>query len=337
MGSWSESLKLFGGLFVLLVLGYTVISFGMGLLFRRLDPVRVRRWLGGENRLIGVVKGVLIGIITPFCSSIGVPFVISLIRAGAPFATVMGFLFASPLLNPFIPFIIGALFGWKVVLGYAAVVLVLSVVMAWLADALGMERYLETSVVEQREQAQRQQPVLVGGGGPPVAEAQADTSPVPCGTDDERCGSSPEGNPPWRGLRAEAKPAWDQALCGFRGVLLRLTVAIGIAAVLHATVPDGALAGFMSTVGFLAVPIAALVAIPLYIREEAALPIAYALVQSGVGIGPVFAMIIAASGASLPEMAMLSTVFQRRLLATFIASVFVIAMASGWLIPLFYS
>ena len=334
MGSWSESATLFGTLFPILIALFLVVSFLTELLQRRLDPVRIRRWLGGRNRFIGILKGIAVGVVTPFCSTVGVPFLINLLRIGVPFSTAMAFLFASPLMNPFIPAIIGTLFGWRILVGYLVIVIPVCMALAWLLDALGMERFLQPKIAERRQMLLAGSRDLVltraSAAGATISEAPDDADDaVPAAS----CGAESQ---PWRGLRAEWRPAWREAVSGLRDVLPRLVVGVGIAFVINGAVPQGALAEVMAGLGVMvAVPLAAVVGIPLYIREEAALPIAFGLLQAGIGIGPVFAMVLGASGASLPEMALLSTAFRRQLLGAFVFSVFTLAVLGGWLIPLF--
>lgn len=71
----------------------------------------------------------------------------------------------------------------------------------------------------------------------------------------------------------------------------------------------------------------------VYLRGEAAFPIGAGLLAAGVGEGPMFAMVIAGMGASLPEVTILSGIFQRRLLGAFLASVFATAIVGGLFIP----
>jgi uncharacterized membrane protein YraQ (UPF0718 family) len=100
-------------------------------------------------------------------------------------------------------------------------------------------------------------------------------------------------------------------------------------------VPESFLLDVAGPGSFWAVPIAAIVGIPLYVRTESALPVGLALTSAGMGIGPVFALIIGGAGASIPEVSMLTAVFKPRLVATFVGSILAVAITGGFLIPLF--
>lgn len=81
----------------------------------------------------------------------------------------------------------------------------------------------------------------------------------------------------------------------------------------------------------LATPAAALIGIPLYIRAETILPIGLALIEKGMSVGAVLALVIGGAGASIPELSLLSAMFERRLLAAFVLTIFTIAMAAGFM------
>lgn len=85
-----------------------------------------------------------------------------------------------------------------------------------------------------------------------------------------------------------------------------------------------------------AVPVAAVVGIPLYIRAETAIPIGLALMQKGMSIGAVVALIIGGAGMAIPEMSMLAGIFKKKMVIMIIAVIFLTAVISGWLFNLFY-
>lgn len=247
------------------------------------------------GKLLGPLKGAALGAVTPFCSCSTLPMLVGMLKAGVPFATATAFLVASPLLNPIILGAIGLLFGWGVAAGYGVVAFVGTLAVAAVWDWLGLERYVKKVRVE---------------GGSDHTE-------------------------PWSGLRAETPGAWRQALSDFRPLVVPMLVGVTIGAVIYGTVPQSFLATVAGPGNFLAVPIAAIIGIPLYVRAEAALPIGLALTSAGVGLGPVFALIIGGAGASIPEVSMLSALFKPPLVGAFIASILAVAIAGGFLIPLF--
>lgn len=247
------------------------------------------------GKLIGPLKGAALGAITPFCSCSTLPMLLGMLKAGVPFATATAFLIASPLLNPIILGVVGLLFGWSIAIGYGLVAFAGTLAVAAVWDWLGLERYVKKVRLE-------------------GAETHTE---------------------PWAGLRAETPGAWKQAITDLRPLLLPMLVGVTIGAVIYGAVPQSFLASVAGPGNPLAVPVAAIFGIPMYVRAEAALPIGLALTSAGVGLGPVFALTIGGAGASIPEVSMLSALFKPRLLGVFIASILFVAIVGGFLIPLF--
>jgi uncharacterized protein len=80
--------------------------------------------------------------------------------------------------------------------------------------------------------------------------------------------------------------------------------------------------------------LAAALGVPLYVNTETFFPITSALLEKGMGIGPVVALVITTMGVSLPEVSMLAGIFRPRLVTALVASVFVVAIGSGALFAL---
>ena len=79
-----------------------------------------------------------------------------------------------------------------------------------------------------------------------------------------------------------------------------------------------------------AIPIAAIIGIPLYIRAETAIPIGMALAEKGMCMGAVIALIIGGAGMAIPEMSMLAGIFKKRLVASIVMVIFATAVVGGY-------
>lgn len=80
-----------------------------------------------------------------------------------------------------------------------------------------------------------------------------------------------------------------------------------------------------------AIPVAAIIGVPLYIRAETAIPIGVALMGKGMSIGAVIALVIGGAGMAIPEMSMLASIFKKKLVAMIVAVIFLTAVISGYL------
>jgi uncharacterized membrane protein YraQ (UPF0718 family) len=80
-----------------------------------------------------------------------------------------------------------------------------------------------------------------------------------------------------------------------------------------------------------AVPIAAVIGIPLYIRAEAVIPLSAALAAKGMGLGAVMALIIGSAGASLTEVVLLKSLFKNPMIIAFLTVILSMAISAGYL------
>jgi uncharacterized membrane protein YraQ (UPF0718 family) len=65
----------------------------------------------------------------------------------------------------------------------------------------------------------------------------------------------------------------------------------------------------------LAIPIAAVIGIPMYIRAETIIPISAVLMGKGMGVGAVVALIIGGAGMSILEISLLAAIYRKQLVA----------------------
>jgi uncharacterized protein len=334
-----ETFEVFAGLTLRIVVLFIPITVGIVLLRRWLGDDRLSRLMGGERLLPVLLKGVGLGAITPFCGCSTVPVLLGLIRAGARFGGVAAFMLASPLLNPYILGVVGVLFGARLLAGYAALAVIGSLVLGALWERAGLEAYLRPHVLPPTRRAVAVElPTLttampvslpVAGGAGHREDGTSAGSCCSSGADD-----APAGELPWQGLGTELRDARGPAIAQLRPMVRPVAIGLAIGAFIYGSVPQEMVSGLLGETRWWTLPLAALLGLPLYLRGEAAFPIGAGLLAAGVGLGPMLAMVIAGMGASIPEVTILSGIFQRRLLVVFLASVMATAIIGGALLPL---
>ena len=95
--------------------------------------------------------------------------------------------------------------------------------------------------------------------------------------------------------------------------------------------PTDFLAQYASSDKWYAVPLAVLIGIPLYSNAAGVLPIVSALMEKGMSLGTALAFMMSVTALSLPEMIILRKVLKPKLIAIFIAIMFVSIVAVGYL------
>ncbi|WP_019156266.1 permease [Robertmurraya massiliosenegalensis] len=125
--------------------------------------------------------------------------------------------------------------------------------------------------------------------------------------------------------------AWEETVNLMKTVYPFLLIGAGIGAIIHGAVPTEWITTYLGGDKWWLVPIAAIVGIPLYIRLSTMIPLSQILIAKGMAFPPVMALMIASTGASLPEVALLNSIFQKRLVTAFVVSVVFMASTSGFL------
>ena len=290
----SEALNMFLFLSVELTLLFLLISYLVGVLQEYVSPAKIRQILSSQNGR-GYLSAALLGAITPFCSCSTIPFLKGLLKAQAGFGTMMVFLLASPLLNPIIIGLFAVTFGLQVTLMYFSIAMGVSVIAGFSLEKLGFERYL------------RQEAYVLADAG--------------------SCGSgcaAPAPENKW--LRI-----WRSTWQDFHQVLPYLLGGILIGSLIYGFMPSEFVASVANEDNPLAIPLAAVIGIPLYIRAEAVIPLSAALAAKGMGLGAVMALIIGSAGASLTEVILLKSIFKNALIAAFLAVIIGMAISAGFI------
>ncbi|MDQ0351699.1 uncharacterized membrane protein YraQ (UPF0718 family) [Alkalibacillus filiformis] len=127
------------------------------------------------------------------------------------------------------------------------------------------------------------------------------------------------------------KAAWKDTLGLMRSVYPYLLIGAAIGAVIHGLVPAEYISAHFGGDDWWLIPLAAIVGIPLYIRLASMIPISQILIVNGMAIGPVMAMMISSAGASLPELVLLKSIFQKELIVTYVFSVISMSSISGFI------
>jgi len=290
-----ETAGMFAFLATELTILFLLISYLVGMLQEHIPPAKIQSILSSKNGQGYIVAGFL-GAITPFCSCSTIPFLKGLLRAKAGFGTMMVFLFASPLLNPVIIGLFAVTFGIKVTLFYFVIAMGVSVVAGYTLEKLGFEKYIQ----------------------PEAYEAPKSSG---CGS---RCGGAKKPINKW-------KKVWLATWSDFKKVLPYLIGGIAIGSMIYGFMPTEFVARIASDDNLFAIPVAAVIGIPLYIRAEAVIPLSAALAAKGMGLGAVMALIIGSAGASLTEVILLKSIFKNPMIAAFLVVILGMATSAGYL------
>ena len=302
-----DSLEMFVQLFLELTLLFIAISYLVALINQKLPAEKIQNLLGAHKGR-GYLTAAGLGAITPFCSCSTIPMLIGLLKARAGFGPTMTFLFTSPLLNPIVIALFIPVLGLKATLLYATLALITSIIAGVLLQHFGFQRYIKQEML-------KPQPSICSSS----CSTGSDTS------EESSCCDNVTPSEPtiWQ-------KAWHESWTLFRSMFPYMLIAMLIGAVVHGFVPADFFAEVASADNPVAIPTAALIGIPLYIRVTALLPLVGSFIAKGVSIGAIIALVIGSGGASLPELILLKRLFYWPLLFAFLVVIFSMAVIGGF-------
>lgn len=144
---WLEVLSSFLWIALELTVLFVAISFLISLLQSFIPYEKVEKFLAGKNTALGALMALVFAFVTPFCSCSTIPVVVNLLNKRIRFGIVMVFLFSSPVLDPTIITLMGAMLGVKVAIAYTVITSVLSVIIGFTLERLGFETQLKQVVM----------------------------------------------------------------------------------------------------------------------------------------------------------------------------------------------
>lgn len=279
-----------------------VVIFLMGIVNSYFPVDKVKNYLS-RNKLYGLeyLMASLFGVVTPFCSCSSVPLFIGFVRGGIPLGVTFAFLITSPLVNEVAIGLFIGLFGLQTTIIYVISGILLGTISGIILQKLQLERYLTPWVKEVLANAQKDQEAF-------IAEKQT--------------------------LKQRLPIIWDEVLKILKGVLPYVIIGIAIGGLMHGYIPEGFFEQYMDKDNLFAVPIATILAVPMYSNASGILPIVQVLVAKGIPLGTAIAFMMGVVGLSLPEAMLLKKVMTIKLIAIFFGVVTLCIIISGYLFNL---
>ncbi len=338
-----DSTEMFIQLFTELSFLFLAISFLVALINIKLPAEKIQGLLGGKKGR-GYLTAAGLGAITPFCSCSTIPMLIGLLNARAGFGPTMTFLFTSPLLNPIVIALFVPVLGLQVTLAYATLALITAITAGVALQYFNFDRFIKQELLKSPVSSDcgsscetSDAKTACRDSNPPKS---AQSSCCDTQTEDVQetscCDSTPKKTACCDSkAEVEVEPtiwaqAWKESWSLFKTMFPYMFVAMIIGAAVHGFIPADFFAKVASADNPAAVPSAALIGIPLYIRVTALLPLVGSFIAKGVSIGAIIALVIGSGGASLPEMILLKRLFNWPLLLAFLAVIFSMAVIGGY-------
>lgn len=315
---------------------------------------RLSAWMRRKT-LVAVLGAIVLATFTPFCSCGTTAVVLGALASSVPWTPVVTFMVASPLTSPEEYVLSTGLFGAEFATTFFVAAIVIGLfagLVTWLVEKTGWLKGQARITANQAEEkasesccgtepgggaeAEGSGGVLVGGGvsaggGGGLARTALLTRPV-----------------------APAKPAPAPAAPAPVGVVERLKLDefgkelmvnakrlaiyfLGFATLgflLINSIPTSYLTTFLGDGNAFAVPLAALIGIPVYLNSDGSLPLVATLMQGGMGPGPALAFLMTGAGTSIGAISGMLLIARWRVVGLVVGILFTGAIALGYLAPM---
>ena len=235
----------------------------------------------------------IFGALTPFCSCSSIPLFIGFLQARIPLGVTFAFMTTSPIINEIAIALFIGIFGWKITLMYIFFGITIGMISGFILGKLKMEKYVESFVWKQQTKLDEIE------NKKPLSQIFPQIS----------------------------KEAFEI----IKKIIPYIIIGIGIGAFIHGYVPEEFFEKYLEKAGIWGVPIAVILAVPMYTNASGIIPVIQSLIIKGIPIGTAFAFMMATVGLSLPEAMILKKVLKWPLLLTFFGIVTIGIILIGYL------
>lgn len=234
MNTLIDTLRYFVLITIELIALFVFISALVEIILMYVPEEKIRRRLSGAG-VFGNIVAAGFGALTPFCACSTIPMTVGFLNAGVPFGSTMSFLIASPLLNPIILGMLGAMVGIKAMIAYFVIAFLCSILFGILLEKIGAQKYVKNV---------RLKPASCCAGSHEVVDKHS--LPFPSK------------------LKVAFAGAWDS----LRPIMGYLLVGVALGAGIYGYMPQDFVMKVAGPDNPFAIPVAAVLGIPLYIRAE---------------------------------------------------------------------
>ncbi len=278
-----------------------IINYFMAIVRYYLPIEKIRNFLASRKWYgLDYFLASIFGVITPFCSCSSIPLFIGFLEAGIPLGVTLSFLITSPLVNEVALVLFIGLFGWKITALYLISAILLGITAGIILNKLKLEKYVADYVWKIRSQKK----------------------------------SITIKKEPFYSL---LNHFWKEGWIFTKKIILYVLLGIGVGALIHGYVPAGFFEKYITKDNLFAVPVATIVAVPMYANTVGVIPIIQSLVEKGIPLGTAMAFMMAVVGLSLPEALILKRVMKTKLLVYFFGITTINIIIIGYLFNFFIS
>ena len=316
--------------------------------------------------LTAILMATAVGAFSPFCSCGVIPVIAALLISGVPLAPVMSFWIASPSMDPEIFFLSVGTIGWNLAVWRLSATLVLSLGAGFITHLMVQKKWIGQEVLRNRKISavpgttqffqktwhgfkHRLRDLELSKFIPgnvsrlPVAACcngtqtvLTDIEPAPCAVVTPILPHRSIADPPEKncGCGAETTPFWSrlfkESFNATQMVVKFMLLAFFLEALIILYIPSEWIVGLLGQENQWAILMAALLGVPTYTSNLAALPMMSGLLAQGMNPAAALAFLIAGPTTTLPAMAAVWSLVSHRVFGLYVSFSLVGAIALGY-------
>lgn len=302
---------------------------------------------------ISILGSVTAGALTPLCACGTMAVIIAMLTTTLPWGPIMAFLTSSPLMSPDGFILLAGVISLKFAIALAVASIAIGLIAGYLTHLIEAKTdYLKDQVRFAKDK--QPQSCACGSEAPVRQEQQEHCNSATC----PACGHV--FNPPlvstiglplyvnevaaemactntfWGALRrikwGEMKDAFVDL--GLKKIIPYFALFVAVGYLINRFVPSSLIMTLFSAQNIFAVPLAAIVGLPLYVTNESSIPLINSLMAGGASGGSMLAFMITGQATSAWVIAGIATFMKRRVIGLYIAYLLVGGILMGYLYDL---
>lgn len=343
---------------------YLLLSIPLAVAVRMSDTSRVIQHIFTTKPVVAILLATLVGAFSPFCACTVVPIITTFLIAGVPLGPVMAFWIASPTMDPEIFLLSVGLLGPELALVRVGATLLLSLSAGYTAHWLEVRQVFKSGILrDQKHKTNRSWKYLFTSlhnrivylMNIPQSNSKVTTTislDIPISTtvsysvtccdtlatetliksdcSSTACDSSP---------KTTFTASWGRMLQETRSATLMVMKFMLLAFLLEAFimlyVPQEVIITLLGTANPLAIPLSALIGVPMYTTNLTALPLISGLLEQGMSSSVALTFLIAGPTTTLPAMAAVFGIARPRVFVFYISAALIGSIVLGYTYQIF--
>jgi uncharacterized membrane protein YraQ (UPF0718 family) len=286
------------------------------------DPERLKSALM-KKASISISGSVAFGTFTPFCACGTMAVIVSMLTTALPWGPIMAFLTSSPLMSPDAFILYSGIISLKFAVALTIASIVIGITSGYITHFIDKN---STFLKEQARFSDSRTKTACCSSQPLTVDAETSACCSNSSAAEISCSSAHK--PDKYKLKELLRVFYE---IGMKRVLFYFTIFAAVGFMINKFVPATVITRYLGSDNIFAVPLLALVGLPLYVSGTSSMPVMNALMEAGASGGALLAFMITGPGTSAGVIAGLTTIMKRRAIALYVIYILLGGIILGYI------